>query len=220
MLNGWNKRIEYTTKMLGIKSGAYRIMHDEASTYYYRLNKIISICSISLVTLTATGSFTTITIEDDIIIKIITGIVLYVIAFITSLKEFFNYTQLSERHKLYSIRFSALYHNIQRQMSLNEEDRQDGKDYIGWINNEFDSLFFSNPEIPQNIKEKVLKKYGNKMDNEIILCNSSDEDSKSIDSNESKSIDGNDSVIVNINNENKKLTEKTKYEVDRYMAYN
>lgn len=211
-MNGWNYKIERTAKNLCLKSGIYRIMHDESSNYYGKIHNILSIASISIVTLTATSYFSTIMLKESIVYQVIIGLILYSIGFITALKDFLNPTQVSEKHKLYSIRFAALYHNIQRQLLLDVCDRQNGSDYIGWVNSEFDNLLFSNPDIPSKIKKKRTLEleevldiglpestigYENYTENDIELGNLHDEND----------------IETSRKNENSKI----KWEIERYM---
>jgi hypothetical protein len=221
-MNGWNPKIEKNVKNLGWKSGAYRFMHDESSGYFSKLNNILSIITIVLITLTGTSSFTIAFLEEESSYKIIVGVVLYIIAALTSIKDFLNLTQISEKHKLYSIRFSALYHNIQRQMSLDQVDRQDGKDYVGWINSEFDSLLFSNPDIPSSVKSRISEKFGDvfspDMLSDLSVVENIIEEEKSDEekSDEEKSQDEVVQVVSEKNNNNK--YSRNRYEIDRYMS--
>lgn len=216
-MNSWNKKLENGIMVLGSKSGAYRMMHDEASSYYSNFNKVISIISIFLITLTGTSAFSVAFIEEGTVYKIIIGCVLYIVGVLTSIKEFLNLTEISDKHKLYSIRFSALYHNIQRQIALEPIDRQDGKDYIGWINSEFDNLLFSNPDIPDKIKKNALNKFGDILNNDIIQdlsfhCK--------INDNESILDESKDEVQIRMEPENlpkNKDNSRSRYEIDRYM---
>jgi hypothetical protein len=157
--NGWNFKIEKMVQRQGVKSFFNKIMHENACSYYNKKDKVISIVSIILVTLTATGSVTTASMNDSVLYRVSIGIILYIIAFITAMKEFLKLTQLTEKHRLYSMRFSALNNNIESQMALDIEDRQDGSDYMGWINSEIDNLLFSNPTIPTKIKRNTEKKF-------------------------------------------------------------
>ena len=165
-MNDWNDKIEKTMVNLGCKCGAYRIMHDESADRCYNIDSYMSIISITLSTLTATSIFS---LEDNYIVKIASGVVVYFIAFLTSMKHFLNYTEMSEQHKLYSIRFSALYRDIQRQLYLDKKDRQSGKEYLNFINGELDNLLFSNPTIPYKIKKKNLGDYNKNSAHEISM---------------------------------------------------
>jgi hypothetical protein len=170
--NGWNLKIEKMIHTHGLKSGCYKLMHEKSSSYYNKCDKVISIVSIILVTLTATGSVSTATMNDSMLYRILIGIILYIIAFITAMKEFLNLTQLTEKHRLYSMRFSALNNNIQSQLALDQDDRQDGRDYIGWINTEMDNLLVSNPTIPSKIKRKAENKFRFLDDNKEVYKDS------------------------------------------------
>ena len=202
--NGWNEKIEESVSILCNKSGIYRIMHDETKSYYFRMNRIISIISVLLVSLTATGAFSTVNLESDTVIKVIVGTILYMIALVNSLKETINPIKLSEQHKLFSIRFSALYHNIQRQLVLDYSDRENGKDYYDWINTEFDNLLFSNPEIPEYIKKNNISKFDG------ILNSNSTPYVCEIDEN----------ISLEEISSKRQENPKVRYEIERYQMHN
>jgi hypothetical protein len=166
VMNDWNEKIEKTIYNLGAKCGAYRIMHDEASDYCSRIDTWYSIISISLSTLTATGI---ISLEDTATVKIISGVTIYFIAFISSIKEFLNYTKMSENHKLYSMKFSALYRNIHSQLCIEKNKRQNGIEFLLFVNTELDNMLFSNPHIPEGIKKKRLGGYDKNSAHEISM---------------------------------------------------
>jgi len=232
-INGWNPKFEENTRLLGSKSGVYRMMHDEASGYYSKINTIISIITIILVTGTGTGSFSLVNVEETAQVKILIGFVLYVTALLSGIKDFLNLTQISEKHKLYSIRFSALYNNIQRQLSLYPEERQNGKDYISWVNSEFDNLLFSNPDIPSKIKNKLLDEFGDVINRDIYRDLTSNETHIVIDSDDTK--DKVPMITITTPNDTepselsgtktlesnaipiKRINERSKYEIERYM---
>jgi hypothetical protein len=225
-MNGWNEKIENSVYLLRSKSGAYRMMHDESSSFYSYWNKIISISTIILVTLTGTSSFSIAFVESGVVYNLIIGGVLYIVAVLAGIKDFLNLTEISNKHKLYSIRFSALYHNIQRQLALEYEDRQDGKDYIGWINSEFDSLLFSNPEIPEKIKLRSLEQFGDILNQDLYndlnqVCVNPLKDQEMENAREN----AREHIAIEMGNElvpkkTKRIDYKSRYEIDRYMSLN
>lgn len=166
-MNDWNEKIEKTLVNLGCKCGAYRIMHDESSEYCNQIDSYMTFASITLSTLTATGLFS---LEESATVKIASGVAIYFIAFLTSMKQFLNYTELVENHKTYSMRFSAIYRDIQRQLCLNKNDRRNGKEYLTFVNNELDNLLFSNPSIPTRIKKRNLGDYKQNSAYESSMC--------------------------------------------------
>lgn len=151
-MNNWNEKIEKTIYTLGAKCGAYRILHDESSSYYQKLDKILSIISISLSTVAGTTIFS----FDTKDLRVVEGIIVYLTGVLTSIKQFLNYIKLSEKHRTYSIRFSGLYRDIHTQLCLEKKDRIDGIEYLHFVNTEIDNLLFTNPPIPSRIKKKRI----------------------------------------------------------------
>lgn len=210
-MNNWSKRIEQVVIKIATKAAAYKYIHDESSYLYYRINLIFSILIILLIT--ATGTITlSIVNEDNDIIQYTNGVILFITSVLSSIKEFINFTRLSEQHKLYSIRFSNLYHHIQRQLLTDIENRQDARDYLGWINNEYDSLLLTNPEVPSHIKNKMHNKFGDVLDINLFELTLYDNFETS---NVEHSIEILDNETNNISRKNR-MTQQQMYELQRF----
>lgn len=151
----WNPNIEKVCLNISSKCEYYKKMHDKATDFYYNLDNIISITSIIIITGTGTTSFATLSISDDLSIKIIIGVILYITAVMEGIKKFINPSEKNILHSNAMKAYSNLYHNIQKQLILETENRQSGKDYVGWITREFDNLSTSTPDIPSFITNKL-----------------------------------------------------------------
>ena len=147
----WNNKIEQVCINLSSKCQYYKDLHDEATSFYYKLDNWLSIINIFILTATGTASFATLNVSDDLYIKIIIGIIIYISAVLDSIKKFVNPSEKNILHSNATKQYSNLYHNIQKQLILELEQRQSGKDYIGWITREFDNLQSNAPDIPSII---------------------------------------------------------------------
>lgn len=223
-MNDWNDRIEKTMVNLGCKCGDYRIMHDEGALYCRKIDSYISILSITLSTLTATGLFS---LEDNWVIKIASGTVIYFIAFLSSMKQFLNYAEVAEQHKTYSMRFSVLYRDIQRQLCLVKKDRSNGKEYLTFVNNELDNLLFSNPPIPYRIKKNNLGDYNKNSTRErfitkdiydIILDVDEPDIQTAIEQVDSDIIDKPEQEASQNTTPESSITHYSKYQINRFLS--
>lgn len=150
----WNKNIEAVCLNTSSKCLYNKELHDKATTFYYNFDNVISILSIIILTITGTTSVATISLNDDLAIKIIISIILYIIAVIDGIKKFTNPAQKHILHINAAKSYSNLHHNIQKQLVLESSQRQNAKDYIGWITRELDNLDNSTPDIPTFISNK------------------------------------------------------------------
>jgi hypothetical protein len=155
--NGWSKEVKNKMQKQKRKSLSYKIMHEDASTLFNKYDRVFSIISISLATLTATGSLGSETFNDSVIYRVMVAIILYLIAFITAINSYFNWARVSEKHKIYSLKFLWLHNQIYNQLSLKIDDRDDGYYYMKWVDDEFDNYLSENPTIPSKIRIKVYK---------------------------------------------------------------
>ena len=71
-------------------------------------------------------------------------------------------TETAEKHKIASSKFSNIYNNIERQLSLMPENRQIAPDYHRWISQVYDTLYGSAPDIDPPIIDEYIKKFARK----------------------------------------------------------
>jgi hypothetical protein len=155
--NGWSKEVKNKIQKQKRESLSYKLMHEDASSLFNKYDRVFSIISISLATLTATGSLGSETFNDSVIYRVMVAIILYLIAFLTAINGYFNWARVSEKHKIYSLKFLWLHNQIYNELSLKINDRDDGYYYMNWVDDEFDNYLSENPTIPSKIRIKVYK---------------------------------------------------------------
>lgn len=149
----WNNKIEKVCINLSDKCIHFKNLHDEATTFYYNLDNYLSIFSIIVLTATGTTTFATLSF-NDIYINIIIGIIVYITAVVDSIKKFINPSEKNILHNNAMKQYSNLYHNIQKQLIMELEQRQSSKDYLGWITREFENLQANSPDLPGFLQKK------------------------------------------------------------------
>jgi hypothetical protein len=110
--NGWSKEVNNKIHKQKRESLSYKLMHEDASSLFNKYDRVFSIISITLATFTATGSLGSETINVTVIYRVILAIILYLIAFITAINGYFNWARMSEKHKIYSLKFLWLHNQI------------------------------------------------------------------------------------------------------------
>jgi hypothetical protein len=71
--------------------------------------------------------------------------------------KFSKFENRATTHKSISSKFASLQGNIQRQLSLDREQRQHASKYLDWISRSFDELFSSSPIIVDTVYQKWLR---------------------------------------------------------------
>lgn len=221
----WSENIEEILIQQQNKCAAYKWLHEADCNILSKRNKFLSITTIMIVSFSATVSTITADIgnkESKLImyIQIIYPIFLYLSAIISSLQQFLNYEKEAEKHRTSSIRYTALYNNIKRMLTLEPEQRQHVYNYFTWVNKEYDNIFTSSPSILSstvNIFEKKFKTDFSSLKNDI-------ENNDKIFENEAEESHSEIIIMNEIENSTpiETETERLKYELDRFMinSYN
>jgi hypothetical protein len=148
---GWTKKIMGKLKGLKQKSWDYTWIHRENSGY---LNDVYDWLSVGCFVLSFLNGGILLFRTNFIYIQVFT----IVLSFGTGLLQFFikfkNYPELIEKHKMASSRFSAIYNNIERQLSLPVNMRQNPLHFHTWISQQFDTLFATAPDIDGPVIDK------------------------------------------------------------------
>lgn len=204
-INTWNNRLENVLLEQKHKCSSYKWIHEEENKKYKTRNTYLNIITIVFVSSTATASSIAATVDIseyrmyNNIINILFPIILYITAILNSIQEFLKYEKQSEKHKLAAIRYTALYNNINRMLSLEPSQRQSPTDYFLWATKEYDNINSSSPSISRNISSKYEKKFG--LISSIINCNNDEKDMN----------------IVKIDNYTIDQSERFKYEAERFV---
>lgn len=214
----WNNRIKLLLKKLGEKSMGYRWMHDQENEYYLKLDKNINnfliILSAIVTALNSTALASLFASEDDFAIifwlTLINLILSLILTIIIGIKDKSEYGTIAKNHRETSYKFTQIYHSIQEQLSLDVEDREVDKEFLGKKIKEYDYLMQSKP----NIRKKIADKYISETKNTNIY--------KPIITTEFENIDidvDNADTVINMKStpENDIKQKKINYEISRWL---
>lgn len=211
----WTYKIEKILHEQKNKCASYKWMHEYECDILSSRNKMLNILNIAIVSLSATGSIIT----NDLfsnekqflqIFNIIYAIMLYMTSVMSSLQHFLNYEKEAEKHRTVSVKYTTLYNNIKRMLSLDSEQRQSVDNYFTWVNKEYDSIFLSAPDISSSTVLNFETKFNT--DLSLIITDTNNDTNSEI-----VVIDDNpEENNISSNNYN---TEKLKYELDRFMIH-
>jgi hypothetical protein len=166
--HGWNIEIEKMLSELEDKSWGFTWMHKKSVSYFGKLDDRLSITNIIFSLVSGTSTFATLnTCTNLLFIQIGTGIVIYAAALLSAIQHFKGYAERIEKHKQAASKYSALYHSIKKERVVRPEQRQNAKDYITWITNQYDSLLLSSPDIEDDIMNLYVRQY--KMESGITV---------------------------------------------------
>ncbi|AYV78738.1 MAG: hypothetical protein Edafosvirus29_2 [Edafosvirus sp.] len=217
----WNNRMKLLLKRLGEKSMGYRWMHDQENAHFLKLDNTFNNLQIILGTLLATLNSTGLatlyanTANNFNIIFSLTLIGLILSAILTiimGIREKNEYNTIAFNHKDTASKFTKIYHSIQEQLSLDMEDREIDKEFLGKKIREYDELMQNKP----NIRKKILDKYVDETKNINIYKPIITDEFENIDID-----DDNDNTVINIKSKNelhdKDKQKKIDYEISRWL---
>lgn len=91
----------------------------------------------------------------------IVGISAIVAGILSNLQQTFTYKELSEQHRIASLRFFAFFRDVSAELSLEYKHRANVLDYITLKRMELDKLYEQSPTIPQIIIDEFNDKFKN-----------------------------------------------------------
>ena len=154
----WCPNQENLLKRWAEKAAGYRWLHNHARVLYKRQHDWLSYPSIIISSITGVGGFAVLSpdtnsMSEDQKQKII--IFQYFFAFmnviagiLTSISKFNNSARFMEMHSVMSVQYSKLYRNIDMELSLETQHREDVLEFVNKTRVEYDRLLDEAPDIP------------------------------------------------------------------------
>jgi len=163
------------------KAAGYRWLHNHARLHFKRVNDYMSYPSIVISSITGVGGFAVLNPAGSENVQSATKnkilIVQYLFAFLnvvggilTSLSKFSQSSQLSEAHSVMCVQYSKFYRNIDMELSLDPEHRQDVIEFVNMCRQEYDRLLDDAPDIPANAIIEFNLEFPDK-ENKPDVCN-------------------------------------------------
>ena len=160
-VHAWCPKQEQLLVRWAEKAAGYRWLHNHARLHFKRVNYYMSYPSIIISSITGVGGFAVLNpsgnenLDDETKNKIM--IAQYMFAFLnvvggilTSLSKFSQSAQLAEAHSVMCVQYSKFYRNIDIELSLDPEHRQDVIEFVNMCRQEYDRLLDDAPDIPAN----------------------------------------------------------------------
>ena len=155
-------------KKLGEQAQCYGILHRESEIYYKWLTHFTSIPVIVLST--TAGSLGFIFSGNDSATTGISVISIFV-GILQTLASYFRHSQLSETHRICHISYDKLFFNINTELTLPPEERQDTHTFLLNIKGELERLAEIAPPIPKRVIDEFKRKYKDEDTNRPSLVN-------------------------------------------------
>ena len=155
--NGWTSKKERLLKYWQEECRLYVWLHNENSSYYQKLDKLLSIPTILITAITGATMFTTINIsqEKQFIIDIVFGSLLIIGTFLHSIREFLNIQELVNRNNNCGKEYLSIVNDIEEQLSQDRDDRIDGKIVLRSIKTRKNDIVRNGPSISKNTWKKL-----------------------------------------------------------------
>ena len=156
----WCPNQENLLKRWAEKAAGYRWLHNHARVSYKRQHDWLSYPSIIISSITGVGGFAVLSPDTNsmsndqkqkiIIFQYFFAFMNVVAGILTSISKFNNSARLVETHSAMSVQYSKLYRNIDMELSLETQHREDVLDFVNKIRVEYDRLLDEAPDIPSD----------------------------------------------------------------------
>lgn len=149
----------------------YKWLNTETYKYYKDINSYLTIPCIICSTVSGAVSFgiTSIPIEYQYIIPFFTGTFTIGVGIITTIQQYYRFSELKETHRILSIAWDKLARNIRIELSKAPMERIDARHFIKFTRIEFDRLMENSEIIPDNIINKFNIKINHSENNTTDL---------------------------------------------------
>ena len=156
----WNNKIENVVRGIGENCKNYMKMH---MTQARRSNTIYNRLTIAGIVFGPLGGIFTVInevsgIESTSVLSIVEIILGFLSGVIVAIIKFGKYDEVSNSNQTTAARYTSLYGNVQRQLSLNKDDRMHALKYLDWLQTKYDELILSAPLISTHIHTKFMSK--------------------------------------------------------------
>ena len=158
--NRWTEQQESLLISWAEKSSGYGWLHNRCINYYNKRSRLISIPASILGYISGTATLLNNGNEKYAnVLRAGIGICGICAGILANLQQIFTYKELSEQHRMSSLRFQSFFHDISCELSLSRENRAFPIDYIKMKRLEFDKMVEQSPSIPDTIVELFQEKF-------------------------------------------------------------
>ena len=160
----WNSNYEKLLKIWLEKAYGYRWIHDRCSKFYRKRNRIITIPTLLLSTLSSAVSFSNTNREttEKGTNYLMSGVTI-TSTILIALQNYLKFQSEYEKHRMLSYSFSSYYREIQSILVMPREYRDDPIDIINNKRVEYDRLLNNQVHIPNAIINEYTEKFKGKI---------------------------------------------------------
>lgn len=127
-------------------SNDLKILHRKAADHYSRMNTVINIFNITLVSaISIVNNVSAVSGYQNVILQVGYSGLLYLSALISTIQQFFKFDELAEKHRTASTRYNHLYNVIQMPENI-----------ISNIIEEYENIYNNSPPLPEHGDKPIL----------------------------------------------------------------
>jgi hypothetical protein len=147
----WTPEQEYLLIGWAEKSSGYAWMHSKCVHYYKKRNRYISIPAAIFGYLAGATTLLSNDLFNNLYIRGAVGFSAILGGIFSNFQQMFTYKELTEQHRLSTLRFLAFFRDISCELSMHPDHRTNPIDYINMKRLELDKMLEQSPNIPDTI---------------------------------------------------------------------
>jgi hypothetical protein len=147
----WTPEQEYLLIGWAEKSSGYAWMHSKCVHYYKKRNRYISIPAAIFGYLAGATTLLSNDLFNNLYIRGAVGFSAILGGIFSNFQQMFTYKELTEQHRLSTLRFLAFFRDISCELSMHPDHRTNPIDYINMKRLELDKMLEQSPNIPDSI---------------------------------------------------------------------
>ena len=156
--SAWTTEQEQLLVTWAEKASGYAWLHNKSIGHYKNRNLYITIPASLFAYIAGATSFLSSDTDDAWKVGFI-GICSILAGVLTNFQEIFTFKELSEQHRISSLRFLSFFRDISCELSLHSKHRTDPIEYITLKRMEFDKMLEQTPTTPQTIIKQFNAKF-------------------------------------------------------------
>jgi hypothetical protein len=164
---GWTVDREEVVQKWIDRAQCYKWLNEQTFERYKKINYCFSIPVIVISTVTGTASFgldAYVDTEDRYIVQSLIGTMSLGAGIISTLGNFFRYSEKMEKHRIVATQWDKLYRFMETELSLHPMLRKDSKTFIRNCQHDIEKIMENMPKFPEEIIKRFEKQFKHKID--------------------------------------------------------
>lgn len=156
----WGPSLETLTKEEAERCQALSWSHEEAQRWCMTWNTRLVFPSIILATFSGAGAVGSEQLLPFSGATTLVGVVSLFVGVLQTIQNYFDFAKNAEAHRIAALQYNKMQSQLSMQLSLPRVERKPAEEIIEWISNERDRLSEIVPILPQIIKDKFKREFG------------------------------------------------------------